>query len=119
MTDTHNPLKILEGAQLSAITFVQDYVQFHFDGPVLTAITTPNLHINNQILTWKMSEYRNCLCGQIGKIVKRASSVDGEELRIEFTEGSDISISLKESDYRGAEAAIFNNPPKPVCVWRL
>lgn len=29
------------GRQLSSVEFVQDYVQFRFDGPCLTAITPP------------------------------------------------------------------------------
>jgi hypothetical protein len=34
-------LQVIVGAQLSAVTFVQDYVQLHFDGPRLTAFSHP------------------------------------------------------------------------------
>ena len=36
-----SPFDILIGEQLSAVSFVQDYVEFHFDGPVLRALTNP------------------------------------------------------------------------------
>jgi len=32
-------LQMLIGEQLSAVTFVQDYVQLHFDGPRLTVFS--------------------------------------------------------------------------------
>ena len=33
-------LQMLIGAQVSAVTFVQDYAQLHFDGPRLTVFLT-------------------------------------------------------------------------------
>ena len=33
-------LLAIEGEQLSAVTFVQDYVQLHFDGPTITAMSS-------------------------------------------------------------------------------
>ena len=31
----------LVGEELAAVAFVRDYVEFHFDGPVLTSLTDP------------------------------------------------------------------------------
>ena len=112
-----NFLDVLKGSQLSAVTFVQDYVQLQFDGPTLTAITTPRVHRLNESFEWGMPEYRNVLCERIWKLVRRAFSIEGEEIKIEFEDGSSISISLKPADYRAAEAAHFDNPPNPTCVW--
>ena len=39
--DGHVELVAIEGEQLSALTFVQDCVELHFDGPRITAITWP------------------------------------------------------------------------------
>src|SRR5215472_7383246 len=112
-----SPLLALIGNQLSAVTFVQDYVQLQFDGPGLTAITQPRVHLSNEVYSWGMPEYRNALCGQIGKIVSQARTIEGREIIIEFKDGSSISVSLKADDYRGPEAAILDNSPNPTCVW--
>jgi len=113
-----NPLKILEGSQLSSVEFVQDYVQLHFDGPKLTAITHPRVHVMNQSFEWGKQEYRNALCERIGKLVSHASTIQEQEIKIEFEDGASISISLNPDDFRAAEAAVFDNPPNPTVVWQ-
>jgi hypothetical protein len=112
-----NILDVLKGSRLSAITFVHDYVQLHFDGPGLTAITPARVHRLNETFEWGMPEYRNVLCEQIGKLVRRAFTLEAQEIKIDFEDGSSISISLRPADYRAAEAAVFDNPPNPTCVW--
>jgi len=112
-----NPLKVLEGSQLSAVVFVQDYVQLQFDGPSLTAITRPRVHVMNQCFEWGNQGYRDALCGQIGKRVRQGLTIPEQEIKIEFEDESSISISLKSEDYRAAEAAVFANPPNPTVVW--
>lgn len=115
---TDNPLKILEGSQLSSVEFVQDYVQLRFDGPTLTAITPPRVCLMNQWFEWGNQGYRDVLCDRIGKIVRHASTIREQEIKIEFGDGASISISLNPKDYRTAEAAVFNNPPNPTVVWQ-
>jgi hypothetical protein len=39
--DPAGPLKLLVGRDVSAVCFVRDYVELHFDGPVLRAIADP------------------------------------------------------------------------------
>ena len=39
MSNVYDYLDEIAGAQLSAITFVMDYYQFHFDGPVFNVLT--------------------------------------------------------------------------------
>lgn len=112
-----NVLSALVGTQLSSVEFVQDYVQLRFDGPCLTAITLPRVHHLNEFFEWGMREYRNVLCDRIGKLVRRAFTIEGEEIKIEFEDGSSILISLRPEDYQAAEAAVFDNPPNPTCVW--
>jgi hypothetical protein len=36
-------------SQLSAVTFVMDYVQFEFDGPRLTAVTWPTVLLGDRL----------------------------------------------------------------------
>ncbi len=53
-------------------------------------------------------QFRNRLCEQIAKIVRRADCKEGDALVIEFEDTSTISVSLKDEDYGGPEAIIFN-----------
>lgn len=116
--ETLNPLKILEGSRLSSVEFVQDYVQLRFDGPTLTAITRPRVRLPNQCLDWGKQGYRDALCERIGKLVRHALTIPEQEIQIEFEDGALISVSLKREDFRAAEAAIFDNAPKPTVVWQ-
>lgn len=115
---TANPLKSLEGRQLSSVEFVQDYVQLHFDGPTLTAVTHPRVHVMNQSFEWGKQEYRNALCDRIGKLVRHATTIPEQQIKIEFEDGALISISLNPDDFLAAEAAVFDNPPNPTVVWQ-
>src|ERR1043166_6682476 len=115
---TANPLKILEGSQLSSVEFVRDYVQLRFDGPTLTAITQPRVCVVDQWFEWSKQGYRDALCGRIGKLVRHASAIPEREIKIEFEDGAAILISLNPGDYRAAEAAISDNPPNPTVVWQ-
>jgi hypothetical protein len=102
-------LSAIVGEQLSSVVFVQDYVQLHFDGPTLTAITLPTIEVSKITLGWGTPGYRDALCERIGKTVRRASMIENKELRIEFDDNSVILISIKPEDHRGDEAVIFNN----------
>jgi hypothetical protein len=115
--ETTNALRILEGTNLSSVEFVQDYVQLRFDGPCLTAITRPRVHVADHSFDWGMAEYRNALCERIGKVVERTSITEKVELTINFEDDSSLSLSLRPEDYRAAEAAIFTYPPHKTYVW--
>lgn len=94
----------LVGEQLSAVTFVQDYLQLWFDGPGLN-ITNP-LTVSSedgQIASWEEG-FRDLLCGQIAKIVSSVVWTEGEAIEIVFTDKSSLSVSLRPDDYRGPEA---------------
>ncbi len=105
--DADHAFEAIVGEQLSAITFVQDYWQFDFDGQGFTALTRVEVQANNLTLKDGDDQFRNTLCGQIGKIVKQVSCVQPEAITIRFDDQSSISISLKWEDYRGPEAAEF------------
>ena len=104
-----NPLHPLLGEELSAVVFVRDYVQLQFDGPGLTLINDPTVITNATKYQPALPGYRDALCERIGKSVSNAQVAEGDELRIDFNDGSTILISLRPGDYIGAEAAIFNH----------
>ncbi|MFD3437022.1 hypothetical protein ACFWU3_05895 [Streptomyces sp. NPDC058685] len=39
--DAADGLQLLAGLEVSAVSFVRDYVELHFDGPVLRALSNP------------------------------------------------------------------------------
>jgi hypothetical protein len=96
-------LRTLVGSALSSVEFVQDYVQFRFDGPCLTAYTQPKIRTSNGTLSWSDPGYRDALCSQIGCLITNASS-DGDDVSVCFAGVTCITISLRRDDYRGPEA---------------
>ena len=114
--DSH--LKMIEGEQLSAVTFVRDYVQLQFDGPTITAVTRPIVASRDGRFDFGVLGYRDHLCDLIGRTVIQADVQGGERLTIDFGEHGSIVISLEPSAYRAAEAAILTDDKhKTWAVW--
>jgi hypothetical protein len=111
------PLSVLVGCQLGAVAFVQDYVQLHFDGPCLTAITHPRVRVGNTWFAWRSPGYRDQLCERISRTVSTTSIMEGQEICVEFDDHACISVSLRTEDYRAAEAAMFDDGQGGYWVW--
>jgi hypothetical protein len=107
--DDNELLSVIKGEQLSAVTFVLNYVQLHFDGPILTAFTTPIVKAGDTSLVWEDPGYRDMLCGRIAHIVHDAFVAEGDQIRVEFDDNSVITISLRHEDLAEGqvEAAMF------------
>ncbi len=96
------------GEQLSGVTFVMDYVQLQFNPPPsINVYTVSTVSSSSGKWTTGDDQFRNKLCGQIGKLVKSVDIQDQEAFRITFNDDSVISISLQPSDYAGPEAVEF------------
>ncbi len=104
MTD---PLQQIVGEQLSAVTFVQDYLQFQFDGPILNALTVVTVATPQGRATSGEDQFRNLLCSCIAKRVGRVEVREHEALCIQLADGSSVALSLRDDDYRCAEAVTF------------
>ena len=50
-------LQMLIGEQLSAVTFVQDYLQLHFDGPRLTVFSHAVVMRGDQDFSWGQARF--------------------------------------------------------------
>ena len=103
-------LKRLENARLSAVVFVQDYVQLQFDGPCLTAYVWPTVRDSANTFSQQTPGYRDALCDLIGNVVAEASEEANERLIIQFASGATVEVSLKQSDREGPEAAMLQDP---------
>ena len=96
------------GEKLSAVVFVLDYHQLQFDGSGFTILNPITVTSGVSSVVIGEDQFRNRLCEQIAKIVSRVECEEGDALIIEFEDGSTISVSLKDKDYRGPEAVIFH-----------
>jgi hypothetical protein len=118
MNNADPSFQALVGEQLSSVTFVQDYWQFDFDGQGFTALTRVEVQANGLKVMDGDDQFRNVLCGQISKIVRRVNLSQREALTITFEDQSSISISLRWDDYRGPEAVHFRDGKGAVIVVR-
>ena len=94
----------LRGEQLSAVTFVQGYLQLWFGGPGINVTNPLEVISGDQCLVSWQPGFRDLLCGQIAKVVHSVEYLEGEALRIAFEDRSRLSISLKSDDYNSPEA---------------
>ena len=83
-------------------------LQLRCDGPTIN-VTSPVVVNRSAGLSRSWDEqFRNALCGQIGKSVRTVEVVGQLHLLIAFDDGSEISISLVPDDYSGPEAAYYH-----------
>jgi hypothetical protein len=107
----------LIGRVLSAVVFVQDYLQLQFDGSVLTLLVWPIVATGATNKAFDSSGYRDLLCERIGRTVTDAQAVADHALSIALSDGSSITASLAPDSYRGPEAAIYTAQDGRTWVW--
>lgn len=107
----------LKGRYLSAVTFVQDYLQLQFDGPFLNLFVWPRVVVSGSTLSLGMPGYRDALCGQIGKSVAGLAVEADVTLRLFFTDGAMIEVSLLPNARLGPEAIVFQDGKGGFAVW--
>jgi len=108
-TSSESVLQSVVGRQLSAVTFVQDYIQLQFDGALLNAYVWPTVETQGRKTTRESSNYRNVLCDQIGRNVVEVSEIGGEALVVRLEGTTTIRVSLDEQDRTSVEAALFHD----------
>lgn len=88
-----NSIRALEGYELSAVSFVRDYVEFHFDGPILRAITPPAVNLSKGEFKFEMNGWRDALCSLIGRKVE-SIVLNKSQIALSFEGGGEIKIPL-------------------------
>ena len=105
-----HPYKLFEqlrGRGLSSVEFVRDYLQLRFDGPTINVMSPVVTGAAGRSRSWD-DQFRNALCGQIGKSVGNVEVVEQLHLLVAFDDGSEITISLVPDDYDGPEAVHYH-----------
>ena len=103
-------LSSLVGKQLSSVIFVADYVQFDFNGPVLSAFSPPLVEAQGVRCRFPGQGSRDALCCLIQQFVATAGAQDNRSIDVTFDSGARLSISLVPGAYDGPEAATFSDP---------
>ena len=92
------------GEELSAVTFVRDYLQLCFDSAAtLNALTPVTVSTADQSATSGEPTFPHLLVSQINKVVRAVELGESTAVRFIFADQSVISISMRPSDYPGAE----------------
>ncbi|GAA4439067.1 hypothetical protein GCM10023091_20720 [Ravibacter arvi] len=101
-------LKVLETLELVGITFIRDYIQFLFDGPVLNTYTLPLIKNQNKIITSADFGYYDTLCSLINqKILSAYEDENEEKIAIKFESDIEFFVSLKSEDRNCVEAVML------------
>jgi hypothetical protein len=109
-------LDTLVGRNLSSVEFVHDYVQFRFDGPVLSAYTPPVMRtVEGTLHSSSEGSNADMLVKLIGRQVDRAESTD-DHIRLEFTGGVSVVIPM-HADRHSAEAATLTTGGDTIWSW--
>lgn len=105
MTPSWGELGDLIGAEISSVCFVRDYVELHFDGPILRSLASPVIVADAGRFEFPTAGSRDALCALIGLTVEGADD-EPESLSLRLSDGSRFVIP-KWSDDAGAEVAHF------------
>ncbi len=95
----------LTGCELSAVCFVRNYVELHFDGPVLRCLAPPAVARGERVLQFPESGSRDGLCELIGLTVSEVQDVP-DSLLVHFADDTKLEM-LKASPGTGPEVAHF------------
>lgn len=111
-------LQSVVGEQLNAVTFVMDYVQFHFNGPGLTAYNHPAVEFRGVRTQFPEPGSRDALCSLIEQDVESVEDRERVHIRLAFRSGHVLIVPLDDGSYIGPEAATFSDPSrKGLLVW--
>jgi hypothetical protein len=97
----------LAGQEVSGICFVRDYVEVHFDGPVLRCLSGPILRMNGREWVFPEDGSRDALCTLIGRTVESLSLDDDVRLSMRFDTDTELIVPLDRASRIGPEAMHF------------
>jgi len=95
----------LKGLELSGVCFVRDYVELHFDGPILRSLAMPVVLVAGARYSFPEAGSRDALCALIGRVVELAEDRP-DRLKLRLTGDAVVEIP-KASPDAGPEVAHF------------
>ena len=98
----------LSGERLSAVEFVEEFLQLRFGEALLALYVWPDAADADGIsVGYGQPNYRDALCSAIGENVADAEWNEGRSLTIEFENGTVFALSLRAEDLDTPEAGSF------------
>ena len=97
----------LIGEELNAVCFVMDYVEFHFNGPILRALSNPRVRSRNGEASFPEPESRDQLCALIGRVVEQVTVLEEQQITVSMSGELQLVIPLDAEHRVGPEAAHF------------
>jgi len=101
-------ISAIEGEELKAVEFVENYLQLRFGEPLLRLYDWPHVLLTDFSVAFGEPEYRNALCAQIGETVATAMLEEESALTIELSNGVVFGLSLREEDKDGPESGSYS-----------
>jgi len=109
-------IRSLVGEPLNAVSFVMDYVELHFNGSTVRALTAPYVEATHSVVRFPDAGSRDALCHLIGREV---TQIDLSEHVLRLTFGtSAIRIPLDDGSATGPEVLHWIPHRRTVEVWR-
>lgn len=99
-------INCLVNTELFSVEFVQDYLQLHFNGPILTALIMPTVIVSGIPFCIDEPGYRDSLCSLIGDFVIGVEQESDKFIIVEFTRGR---IEIRFDEKRYVETAVLTN----------
>ena len=101
-------ISAIEGEELKAVAFVEDFLELRFGTPVITLYDWPHVLLADFSVAYGEPEYRNALCSLIGEMVSTAALEEDSALTIEFANGVVLGLSLREEDVDSPESGSYS-----------
>lgn len=104
---SENPLGILVGREVDAVSFVRNCVELRIDYSILRALTNPTGTIDG--IPWRLADKRaaDVMRRYIGRTVVDVEVTQDQRILLMFDRDAWFEISLRQEDRPGAEAAHF------------
>ncbi|MHC4121823.1 MAG: hypothetical protein ACYSWO_30495 [Planctomycetota bacterium] len=116
--DSNKSIRDLVGMEVSAVSFVRDYVEIHFDGPILRCLSNPILRSKDEEWVFPQAGSRDALCLLIGQSLEGMTLEDDTMLLAGFSGGQELFVPLDRKRRRGPEAMHFlPDIGEPLQVW--
>jgi len=110
--------EFLVGTELSAVCFVRDYIEFHFDGPILRALSNPTCSMVDVVYQYPERGSRDALCELIGLEVREVKVLQSQYIQCMLGNGYMLSIPLTQPNpFSGESAHFILGEHKPIAVW--
>ncbi|MGA5824231.1 hypothetical protein ACPC54_41100 [Kitasatospora sp. NPDC094028] len=114
--DPNDPLRLLIGREVSAVCFMRDHVELHFDGPVLRALSAPFGRYGCRGWRFPSPGSVELLRYYIGKTVDTCELAPGRFLVLDLGEHR-FTVPLDEASRPGPEAAHLTDGGTGIWIW--